>query len=353
MGILDNFLGRFSKDMGIDLGTANTLVYVKEKGIVINEPSVVAINEKTNQILAVGKEAKKMVGRTPSHIVAIRPLRHGVVSDFEVTEKMLKYFFDKVQSESSLFLPNRPRLVVGVPLGGTEVEKRAVIQAGKNAGARSVFLIEEPMAAAIGAKLAISEPSGNFIIDIGGGTAEVAVISLGGIVLSRSVRYAGDKLNEDIINYVREEFKMAIGERTAEDIKISIGGIIDSGESKDMIIKGRNLVSGLPQEILIKEKHVREAIKDSVEKLLETIEEAIEKTPPELVADLMTKGLVMTGGGSLLGGLAEYISERTGVPVRVAEDPLTAVVRGTSIVLEDLDKLSGVLVDSFSERAPQ
>ena len=351
--MLDFIFGLFSKDIGIDLGTANTLVYVKEKGIVINEPSVVAINEKTNQILAVGKEAKKMVGRTPSHIVAIRPLRHGVVSDFEVTEKMLKYFFDKVQSESSLFLPNRPRLVVGVPLGGTEVENRAVIQAGKNAGARSVFLIEEPMAAAIGAKLAISEPSGNFIIDIGGGTAEVAVISLGGIVLSRSVRYAGDKLNEDIINYVRDEFKMAIGERTAEDIKISIGGIIDSGESKDMIIKGRNLVSGLPQEILIKEKHVREAIKDSVEKLLETIEEAIEKTPPELVADLMTKGLVMTGGGSLLGGLAEYISERTGVPVRVAEDPLTAVVRGTSIVLEDLDKLSGVLVDSFSERAPQ
>ena len=351
--MLDFIFGLFSKDIGIDLGTANTLVYVKEKGIVINEPSVVAINEKTNQILAVGKEAKKMVGRTPSHIVAIRPLRHGVVSDFEVTEKMLKYFFDKVQSESSLFLPNRPRLVVGVPLGGTEVEKRAVIQAGKNAGARSVFLIEEPMAAAIGAKLAISEPSGNFIIDIGGGTAEVAVISLGGIVLSRSVRYAGDKLNEDIINYVRDEFKMAIGERTAEDIKISIGGIIDSGESKDMIIKGRNLVSGLPQEILIKEKHVREAIKDSVEKLLETIEEAIEKTPPELVADLMTKGLVMTGGGSLLGGLAEYISERTGVPVRVAEDPLTAVVRGCGVVLEDLDRLSEVLVSPEYRESPR
>ncbi len=351
--MLDFIFGLFSKDIGIDLGTANTLVYIKGRGIVINEPSVVAINEKTNQILAVGKEAKKMVGRTPGHIVAIRPLRNGVVSDFEVTEKMLKYFFDKVQSEFSAFLPNRPRVVVGVPLGGTEVEKRAVVQAGKNAGARQVFLVEEPMAAAIGVKLPISEPSGNFIIDIGGGTAEIAVISLGGIVISRSVRYAGDKLNEDIVNYVRDEFKMAIGERTAEDVKISIGAVIDSGENKDMIIKGRNLVTGLPQEILIKEKHIREAIKDSVENLIQAVEETIEKTPPELVADLMSKGLIMTGGGSLLGGLAEYVSERTGVPVKVAEDPLTAVVRGASIILEDIDKLSGVLVDSFSERAPQ
>ncbi len=351
--MLDFIFGLFSKDIGIDLGTANTLVYIKGRGIVINEPSVVAINEKTNQILAVGKEAKKMVGRTPGHIVAIRPLRNGVVSDFEVTEKMLKYFFDKVQSEFSAFLPNRPRVVVGVPLGGTEVEKRAVVQAGKNAGARQVFLVEEPMAAAIGVKLPISEPSGNFIIDIGGGTAEIAVIALGGIVISRSVRYAGDKLNEDIVNYVRDEFKMAIGERTAEDVKISIGAVIDSGENKDMIIKGRNLVTGLPQEILIKEKHIREAIKDSVENLIQAVEETIEKTPPELVADLMSKGLIMTGGGSLLGGLAEYVSERTSVPVKVAEDPLTAVVRGTSIVLEDIDRLSGVLVDSFSERAPQ
>ena len=351
--MLDFIFGLFSKDIGIDLGTVNTLVYIKGRGIVINEPSVVAINEKTNQILAVGKEAKKMVGRTPGHIVAIRPLRHGVVSDFEVTEKMLKYFFDKVQSEFSAFLPNRPRVVVGVPLGGTEVEKRAVVQASKNAGARQVFLVEEPMAAAIGVKLPISEPSGNFIIDIGGGTAEIAVISLGGIVISRSVRYAGDKLNEDIVNYIRDEFKMAIGERTAEDVKISIGSVIDSGESKDIIVKGRNLVTGLPQEILIKEKHIREAIKDSVENLILAVEETIEKTPPELVADLMSKGLIMTGGGSLLGGLAEYVSERMGVPVKVAEDPLTAVVRGASIVLEDIDKLSGVLVDSFSEKAPQ
>ncbi|HCI05498.1 MAG: Cell shape determining protein, MreB/Mrl family [Parcubacteria group bacterium GW2011_GWC1_45_9] len=350
--MFDAIFGLFSKDIGIDLGTANTLVYIKGRGIVINEPSVVAINEKTNQILAVGKEAKKMVGRTPGHIVAIRPLRHGVVSDFEVTEKMLKYFFDKVQNEFSAFLPNRPRVVVGVPLGGTEVEKRAVVQAGKNAGARQVFLVEEPMAAAIGVKLPVGEASGNFIIDIGGGTAEIAVISLGGIVISRSVRYAGDKLNEDIINYARDQFKMAIGERTAEDIKISIGSAIDSGQNKEMVIKGRNLVSGLPQEILIKEKHVREAIKDSVESLIQAVEETIEKTPPELVADLMTKGLMMTGGGSLLGGLSEYLSERTGVPVRVADDPLTAVVRGASIVLEDIDRLSGVLIDAFSDRAP-
>lgn len=351
--MLDSIFGLFSKDIGIDLGTANSLVYVRGRGIVINEPSVVAINEKTGQILAVGKEAKKMVGRTPGHIVAIRPLRNGVVSDFEVTEKMLKYFFDKVQAEVSPFLPNRPRVVVGVPLGGTEVEKRAVVQAGKNAGAREVYLVEEPMAAAIGIRLPVAEPSGNFIIDIGGGTAEIAVISLGGIVVSKSIRYAGDRLNEDIMNYVRDEFKLAIGERTAEEVKIAIGSVIDSKENKEMVIKGRNLVTGLPQEMVIKEKHVREAIKDSIEGLVEAVEETIEQTPPELVADLMTRGIYMTGGGSLLGGLSQYLSERTGVPVRVADDPLTAVVRGTSIILEDIDKLSNVLVDTFSEKAPE
>jgi rod shape-determining protein MreB len=351
--MLDAILGLFSKDIGIDLGTANTLVYVKDRGIVINEPSVVAINEKTGQILAVGKEAKKMVGRTPGHIVAIRPLKHGVVSDFEVTEKMLKYFFDKVQSEISQFFPNRPRVVVGVPLGGTEVEKRAVVQAGKNAGAREVYLVEEPMAAAIGIKLSVEEPSGNFIIDIGGGTTEIAVISLGGIVISKSLRHAGDRLNEDIIYYVRDQFKLAIGERTAEDVKISIGSVIDSGENKEAIIKGRNLVTGLPQEIVIKEKHIREAIKDSIENLIKAVEETIEQTPPELVADLMTKGLTMTGGGSLLGGLSKHLSERTGVPVKVADDPLTAVVRGASIILEDIDKLSSFLVDTISNKAPE
>ena len=351
--MFDLFLGLFSKDIGMDLGTANSLVYVKDKGIVINEPSVVALNQKTNQILAVGKEAKKMVGKTPGHIVAMRPLQHGVVSDFEVTEKMLKYFFDKVHQEISPFLPHRPRVVIGVPLGGTEVEKRAVIQAGKNAGAREVYLVEEPMAAAIGVKMPISEPSGNFIIDVGGGTAEIAVISLGGIVISKSIRSAGDKLNEDIVNYVREEFKLLIGERTAEEVKISIGSARETGENREALIKGRNLISGLPQEIIIKEKHIREAIKDSVDNLTLAVQETIELTPPELVADLITKGIIMTGGGSLLTGLAQHISEKTGVPVKVADDPLTAVVRGTSIILEDIDKLASVLITDQLEKAPE
>ena len=345
--------GLFSKDIGMDLGTANTLVYVKDKGIVINEPSVVALNLKTNQILAVGKEAKKMVGKTPGHIVAVRPLQHGVISDFEITEKMLKYFFDKVHEEVSPFLPHRPRVVIGVPLGGTEVEKRAVIQSAKNAGAREVYLVEEPMAAAIGVKLPISEASGNLIIDTGGGTAEIAIISLGGIVVARSIRYAGDKLNEDIVNFVRDEFKLYIGEKTAEDVKISIGNVHEIKENKEAIIKGRNLISGLPQEIVIKEKHVREAIRGSIDALVEAVEETIEKTPPELVADLLTKGITLTGGGSLLGGLAEYLALKTGVPVQVAEDPLTAVVRGTSIILEEIDKLSSVLIGDNLERIPE
>ncbi|KKU10530.1 MAG: Cell shape-determining protein MreB [Parcubacteria group bacterium GW2011_GWA2_46_7] len=351
--MFDSFWGLFSKDIGMDLGTANTLVYVKDKGIVINEPSVVALNQKTNQILAVGKEAKKMVGKTPSHIVAMRPLQHGVVSDFEVTEKMLKYFFDKVHEEISPFLPHRPRVVIGVPLGGTEVEKRAVIQAGKNAGAREVYLVEEPMAAAIGVKMPVGEPSGNFIIDIGGGTAEIAVISLGGIVISQSIRSAGDKLNEDIINFIREEFKLFIGERTAEDVKISIGSARETGENREAFIKGRNLVSGLPQEIIVKEKHIREAIKESIDSLVLAVQETIERTPPELVADLITKGIIMTGGGSLLTGLSEHVAEKTGVPVKVADDPLTAVVRGTSIILEDIDKLASVLTTDQLEKSPQ
>jgi rod shape-determining protein MreB len=283
----------------------------------------------------------------------MRPLQHGVVSDFEVTEKMLKYFFDKVHEEISPFLPHRPRVVIGVPLGGTEVERRAVIQAGKNAGAREVYLVEEPMAAAIGVKMPISEPSGNFIIDVGGGTAEIAVISLGGIVISQSIRSAGDKLNEDIINYIREEFKLFIGERTAEEVKISIGSAKDTGENREALIKGRNLITGLPQETIIKEKHIREAIKDSIDNLVLAVQETIEKTPPELVADLISKGIIMTGGGSLLTGLAEHMAEKTGVPVKVADDPLTAVVRGTSIILEDIDKLASVLITDQLEKSPQ
>jgi len=351
--MLNNLSHMLFKDIGIDLGTANSLVYLKGKGIVLNEPSVVALNQKTGGILAVGKEAKNMVGKTPSHIIAVRPLRNGVISDFEITEKMFKYFFEKTNDSQKFLFLNRPRVVVGVPLGATEVEKRAVIQAGKNAGAREVYLIEEPMASAIGVKLPVGEAIGSFVLDIGGGTAEMAVISLGGIVVSKSIRYAGDKLNEDIINYIRDEFKLSIGERTAEEAKISIGSIIDTGENREAYIRGRNLVTGLPQEIIVKEKHIREAIKSSIDNLVEAVEETIEKTPPELVADLITNGIVMTGGGSLLKNLDKYLMEKTGIPVKVAEDPLTSVVRGTSIVLEDLDKLKDVLVPAELEKAPQ
>ena len=351
--MFENFSKMLFKDIGIDLGTANSLVYLKGKGIVLNEPSVVALNQKTGGIVAVGKEAKNMVGKTPSHIIAVRPLRNGVISDFEITEKMFKYFFEKTADSQKLFFLNRPRVVVGVPLGATEVEKRAVIQAGKNAGAREVYLIEEPMASAIGVKLPVGEAIGNFVLYIGGGTAEMAVISLGGIVVSKSIRYAGDKLNEDIMNYIRDEFKLSIGEKTAEEAKINIGSVIDTGENKEAYIRGRNLVTGLPQEIVVKEKHIREAIKSSIDNLVEAVEETIEKTPPELVADLIANGIIMTGGGSLLKNLDKYLEDKTGVPVKVAEDPLTSVVRGTSIVLEDLDKLKDVLVPAELEKAPQ
>lgn len=351
--MLGKVFGLFSKDIGIDLGTANTVVYVKGRGIVMNEPSVVAINQKTNQILAVGQEAQKMVGRTPGHIVATRPLRHGVVSDFEVTEKMLKYFFDKVHNEVSPFLPHRPRVVIGVPLGGTEVERRAVEEATRNAGARDVYLVEEPMSAAIGARLPIHEPGGNFIIDIGGGTTEIAVISLGGIVVSRSLRNAGDRLTEDIMNHARDDFKLALGERSAEEIKIAIGSAKDLGENREAIMRGRDLVTGLPREILVREHQIREAMEDSIKNLIGAVEETIERTPPELVADLMTKGIIMAGGGSLLRGLRERLEDETGVPVRVADDPLTAVVRGTGIILEDLDGLAEVLVDTEAQEVPK
>jgi len=351
--MLGKLFGLFSKDVGIDLGTANTVVYVRGRGIVMNEPSVVAINQKTNQILAVGADAKRMVGRTPGHIVASRPLRHGVVSDFEVTEKMLKYFIDKVHTEVSPILPHRPRVVIGVPLGSTEVERRAVEEATKNAGAREVYLVEEPMSAAIGARMPIQEPGGNFIIDIGGGTTEVAVISLGGIVISRSLRNAGDKLNEDIVNYARDEFKLALGERSAEEIKIAIGSAKDLGENQEAVMRGRDLITGLPKEIMVRESQIREAMSDSIENLIEAIQDTIERTPPELVADLMTRGLVMSGGGSLLRGLAERIADETGVPVKVVEDPLTAVVRGTGLILEDIDSLSEILVNSEEKEAPR
>jgi rod shape-determining protein MreB len=350
--MLDKIFGHFSHDIGIDLGTANTLVYVKGKGIVINEPSVVAINTKTNQILAIGSEAKKMVGKTPGHIMAKRPLADGVISDFEVTEQMLKYFINKVHKESFTLLP-RPRVIVGIPSGVTDVERRAVQEAAKNAGAREAFLIDEPMAAAIGARLPVQEAAGNMIVDIGGGTTEIAVISLGGVVVSRSLRVAGDELNEDIVRYARERFNLLLGEKTAEDVKIAIGSAYEMPEEVEMIIRGRDLVTGLPKEVMITDVHIREAMSRSVRILVSNVKAMIEETPPELVAEIMQRGIILAGGGGLLRGLDRLISEQVETPVKVMEDPLTAVVRGVGIVLEDLDNLRSVLIEGENEKAPK
>lgn len=336
-------LNRLSHDIGIDLGTANTLVYVKGKGVVVREPSVVAMNKRTKEILAVGEEAKRMVGRTPAHIVAIRPLVDGVISDYEVTEQMLKYFLDKVHKERFSLLP-RPRVVIGIPYGVTEVERRAVEEGAINAGAREVYLIEEPIAAAIGARLPVQDASGNMIIDIGGGTTEVAVISLGGIVSSRSLRVAGDEMNDDIIKYAREKFNLLLGERTAEQIKIEIGSAVSLKDKTEMPMRGRDLVSGLPKEIIVDSEQIREAIKKSIQTILDSIRATMEETPPELLADIMDKGIVLAGGGALLRGIDQLIANETNTVVHIADDPLTCVVRGTGIVLEDLDMLSDVLL---------
>ena len=350
--MFNKLFGYLSHDIGIDLGTANTLVYVKGKGIVINEPSVVAINQKTGKILAIGKEAKKMVGKTPAHIVATRPLVDGVVSDFEVTEQMLKYFIEKVHKESFVFFP-RPRIVVGVPSGVTEVEKKAVIDATISAGAREAYLIEEPMAAAIGVRLPVQEAAGNMIVDIGGGTTEVAVISLGGIVASRSLRIAGDELNENIVQFSRDEANLLLGEKTAENIKITIGSAYPQEEKMEMTMRGRDLVTGLPKEVLISDEQIRRALSRSIKILIDNIRATIEETPPELVADIMTSGIILVGGGGMLRGLDKLVSEQTKMPVRLADDPLTAVARGAGIVLEDIEKLKEVLVSLGNEKTPQ
>lgn len=342
--------GNFSKDIGIDLGTANTLVYVKGRGIVINEPSVVAINKKTGQVLAIGKEAKKMVGKTPGHIVATRPLVDGVVSDFEVTEQMLKYFIDKVHRGSFSFF-SRPRIIVGIPSDVTEVEKRAVIDATINAGAREAYLIDEPMAAAIGARLPVQEAAGNMIVNIGGGTTDIAVISLGGVVASRNLRIAGDKMNEDIIRYCRDNFNLLIGEKTAEDIKIAIGSAYPQKEKMQLPVRGRDLVSGLPKEITLNDEHVREALSHSIKIIVNNIRTTIEETPPELLADIMQRGIILAGGGSLIRGLDKLVADQTEMPVRMMEDPLTAVVRGTGIVLEDIESLREILVENQHEES--
>ena len=347
--MLNKIFGKISKDVGIDLGTANTLVYVKGKGIVINEPSVVAVNKKTGQVLAIGKEAKKMVGKTPSHIVVSRPLVDGVVSDFETTEQMLKYFIEKVHKDSFALLP-RPRVVVGIPSGVTEVEKRAVIDATINAGAREAYLIDEPMAAAIGARLPVQEPAGNMIVDIGGGTTEVAVISLGGVVTCRSLRVAGDEMNEDVIRFARDEYNLLLGERSAEDIKIAIGSAYKSDDNLEMIIRGRDLISGLPKEVKVNDVQIRGALSRSIKIIVNNIKAAIEETPPELVGDIMQKGIILAGGGGLIRGLDRLIAEQTEMPVKRMEDPLTAVVRGTGIVLENIDDLENVLIESSEDK---
>ncbi|MBI4092720.1 MAG: rod shape-determining protein [Candidatus Kerfeldbacteria bacterium] len=346
--MLNKLFGKFSRDMGIDLGTKNTLVYVKDKGIVINEPSVVAVNTKTDQILAVGEEARRMVGKTPSHIVAIRPLINGVISDFEVTERMLKHFIDKVHHEGAPFF-TRPRVVIGIPLGVTEVERKAVEDATLHAGAREVFLIEEPMAAAIGARLPIQDASGNMIADIGGGTTEIAVISLGGIVSWRSLRVAGNELDQNIIQYAREHFNLLLGERTAEDLKMKIGGVTDEIDVLEAPMRGRDLLTGLPKEVIITTNHLMDAMTRSINLIIENIKTTIEATPPELVADIFSRGIYLTGGGALLRGFAHAVQLDTHIPVHVVDDPLTAVVRGTGIVLDDLDSLRNILVISTHE----
>lgn len=350
--MLNKLFGYFSHDIGIDLGTANTLVYVRGKGIVINEPSVVAVNQKTRQIVAIGSEAKRMVGRTPAYIVASRPLVAGVVSDFEVTEEMLRHFIRKVH-ERTFSLIARPRVVIGIPSGVTEVEKRAVEDAAKNAGARDVYLVEEPMAAAIGVRIPVQEAVGSMIVDIGGGTSDIAVISLGGIVVSKNLRIAGDKLNDDIIRFARDEYKLLLGERTAEDIKIAIGSAYDMNDPLEATMRGRDLVTGLPREIAVSDAEIQRAMRHSIGILVNAVKAAVEETPPELVADIMHRGIILVGGGSLLRGLNLLIQEETHIPVRVAADPLTAVVRGTGIILEDVEALADVIVNTGTEQVPR
>jgi len=350
--MFNKLLGKISRDIGIDLGTANTLVYVKGRGIVINEPSVVAVNNKTGQILAIGAEAKRMVGRTPGHIVASRPLVDGVISDFEITEQMLRYFISQVCKPGFRFFM-RPRVVIGVPSGVTEVEKRAVEDATRNAGASEVYLIEEPMASAIGSRLPVQEAAGNMIVDIGGGTTEVAVISLGGVVVCKSLRIAGDKLNEDIIQYARDEFKLLLGEKTAEDIKIGIGSAFPLEDKMETSMRGRDLLTGLPKEVIVNSDDIREALRRSVKILVNAVRSTIEESPPELVADIMEKGIILAGGGSLLRGLDRLIAQETLMPVKVADDPLTAVVRGCGVVLEDIGALKNVLVTTQYAEPPR
>ncbi|QSH39497.1 rod shape-determining protein [Candidatus Kaiserbacteria bacterium] len=344
------FSGLVSDDIGIDLGTANTLVYVNGRGIVINEPSMVALNQKTGQVVAVGADAKKMLGRTPSHIVAVQPLIDGVISDFEVTEEMLSYLIRKAQDGKSRLLG--PRVVIGVPSGITSVEVRAVQDAARNAGARQVFIVEEPMAAAIGIRLPVKDPSGSMVIDIGGGTTDIGIVSLGGLVNAKNVRIAGDKLNDDIINYIRSEFKILIGAKSAEELKIAVAAVLEEDIPLEATVRGRDLVTGLPREITITDADIREAIASSVDQLIDSVKEVLETAPPEVVSDVMRRGIYLAGGGALIRGLAELLTEHLGVAVYVSDDPLTAVVRGTGMILEDIDAYEEALITQSHELSP-
>jgi len=342
---------KVSSDIGIDLGTANTLVYIPGKGVIINEPSVVALNQKTGRVVAVGLEAKQMLGRTPGHVVAIRPLVDGVISDFEVTEEMINYLVKKAMKDTKNILG--PRVVVGVPSGVTNVETRAVRDATINAGAREVYIVEEPMAAAIGIRLPVNDPVGNMIIDIGGGTSDIAVISLGGIVRSKNLKIAGDRLNNDIITYIRNEFKILVGERTAEDVKIKIGKMIPDGETEESPIRGRDLVTGLPREVMITDADIREAIAQSIASLIESTKEVLESTPPEIVSDIMKRGIYLAGGGALIRGLDQILFEELQIPIYTASEPLTAVARGTGVILENIEKYREVLIENEDDLPPK
>ncbi len=348
--IAKKFKSRFSNDIGIDLGTANTLVYLAGKGIVINEPTVVAINQKTGRVVAVGRQAKEMIGRTPTHIVAVRPLVDGVISDFEVTEELIAHFVRKAEEFSPKMLG--PRVVVGVPSGVTNVEIRAVRDAVRNAGAREVHIVEEPMAGAIGIRLPVKDASGNMVIDIGGGTTDIAVISLGGVVRYKSLKIAGDKLNNDIMAYIRSEFKILIGEKTAERIKMEIGAVIPA-EPLEASIKGRDLVTGLPREVIITDSDIREAMSNSIESFVEGTKEVLETTPPEILADIMQKGIFVFGGGALIKGLDVLLEEHLKLPVKIVEDPLTAVARGTGIILGNLEMYDETLIKNDDELPPK
>jgi rod shape-determining protein MreB len=329
-----------SMDIGVDLGTANVLVYIKGKGIVLREPSVVAIDRDTNRILAIGEEARRMLGRTPGNIVAIRPLREGVIADYDTTESMLRHFIQKVAGRSMFF---KPRIMVCIPSGVTTVEKRAVLEAAMQAGARKTYLIEEPLAAALGAGLVISEPCGSMVVDIGGGTTDVAVLSLGGIVVSESLRVGGDKFDEALVRYIKKEYNIMIGERTAEEIKVNVGTAFPSGRNESMEIRGRDLVSGLPKTMRIGSTETREALSEPISLIVECVKTVLEKTPPELAADIVDRGIVMTGGGSLLHGLDKLISQETGIPTYLADDPLSCVALGTGKALESLESIQDSL----------